>query len=285
MTTAKEQKIAQKEKKRLENWANKGISASSYVTIKWIAIITMLAHHIGIILNNTTAISYTSYSALLGIGRLAFPLFCFLLIESFYYTKSKPKHLLKLGILAIVSEIPFDLLNEKEWFSLSYQNVIITLTLGFIMLLVMEYIVPKFLSFFLQKTKLKSKIQSVFEFIINAEICHLFVNLAVLCRSDYDWSGIILIALLWFARKIKYRRLFTIIAICSFVLMNLYNSNLNLISILTIPIIFIALSDNKCKGLLPLYFLEKKPFRIIATIFYPLHLFILGYINYFFIAT
>lgn len=281
MTTAKEQGIVQNNKKHFESWADKGITSSSYVTIKWIAIISMLTHHISVILNNASAISYTNYVACFGIGRLAFPLFCFLLVESFYFTKNKIKHLIKLILLAIISEIPFDLFTEKEWFSLTNQNVIITLAIGFMMLLIMEYIVPKFLSFFLPKANPKGKMFVLFELIINAEICHLLVNLAVLCHSDYDWKGIILIALLWYARKLKHRRIGTVIAICAFILMNLYYSYIYLIVVFTIPIIFIALSENKCKGLIPLFFFEKKPFRIIASIFYPLHLFILGFINIF----
>ena len=43
------------------------------------------------------------------IGSLAFPLFCFLLVEGFMHSSSLKKYAASLGILAVVSEIPFDL--------------------------------------------------------------------------------------------------------------------------------------------------------------------------------
>lgn len=40
------------------------------------------------------------------IGSLAFPLFCFLLVEGFMHSSSLKKYAASLGILAVVSEIP-----------------------------------------------------------------------------------------------------------------------------------------------------------------------------------
>lgn len=110
----------------------KGISGS---TLKIIAIITMLIDHIGagvlgrllvvrgmneaadlnawIDANSTLVITYQMMRF---VGRLAFPIFCFLLIEGFEHTHDVKKYALRLLSFCLVSEIPFDLLfNGKYW--------------------------------------------------------------------------------------------------------------------------------------------------------------------------
>ena len=104
----------------------KGISGS---TLKIIAIITMLIDHIGagvlgrllvvrgmneaadlnawIDANSTLVITYQMMRF---VGRLAFPIFCFLLIEGFEHTHDVKKYALRLLSFCLVSEIPFDLL-------------------------------------------------------------------------------------------------------------------------------------------------------------------------------
>ena len=81
------------------------ISSRDYYIIKWIAIITMIIDHIGAFCK----ISASNTIFFRTVGRIAFPLFCFMLVECFFFTKNKIKHLIKLLIIAIISEIPFNM--------------------------------------------------------------------------------------------------------------------------------------------------------------------------------
>ena len=77
----------------------KGFSGS---TLKLIAIITMLIDHIGaaviarlLIAGQGSEMLYKIYYAMRAVGRVAFPIFCFLLVEGFFYTGSRKKYALR----------------------------------------------------------------------------------------------------------------------------------------------------------------------------------------------
>ena len=112
----------------------KGLSGS---TLKLIAIITMLIDHIGaaviarlLIAGQGSEMLYKIYYAMRAVGRVAFPIFCFLLVEGFFYTGSRKKYALRLFGFALLSEIPFDLAFSGKILEFGYQNVFFTLLIG-----------------------------------------------------------------------------------------------------------------------------------------------------------
>lgn len=134
----------------------KGISGS---TLKLIAIFTMLIDHTAAtILDNTlmkngmSTLDYSNTQAIQQfyqdngllisidqimrmIGRVAFPIFCFLLVEGMVHTRNKWKYAMRLAIFALVSEIPFDLAFYAKPFYWGYQNVYFTLLIGLLVLI------------------------------------------------------------------------------------------------------------------------------------------------------
>lgn len=106
--------------------------------LKLIACVSMLLDHVGATLvmllfsvgpNEYKGILLDLYDALRCIGRLAFPIYCFLLAEGSAHTRNPLRYGLRLAFLALLSEIPFDLafFGGIEW---SHQNVMLTLLLG-----------------------------------------------------------------------------------------------------------------------------------------------------------
>ncbi len=93
----------------------------SQESLKILACITMLIDHVG-----ATIIPDMNLRI---IGRLAFPIYCFLLVEGIRHTRNVKKYALRLLIGALLSEIPFDLLffGRITW---AHQSVMATLLLG-----------------------------------------------------------------------------------------------------------------------------------------------------------
>jgi TraX protein. len=74
--------------------------------LKIIAIVTMVLDHTAF-----TFLVYGTpeYMVLRSIGRLSFPIFCFLLAQGFVYTRNRKKYTLRMLIFALVSEWPYHL--------------------------------------------------------------------------------------------------------------------------------------------------------------------------------
>lgn len=142
--------------------------------LKFLACAIMLLDHIGATL--------IPWGTLRIIGRLAFPIFCFLLAEGAHYTRSPRNYLLRLGIGAVLSELPFDLALFGSW-SWQHQSVMVTLLLGAMALLAMK-----------QMTRPLLKVL----------VLLLFACLADFMNTDYGGAGVLMIALFGLTRERKY---------------------------------------------------------------------------------
>ncbi len=80
------------------------------------------------------------YRAGRAVGRVSFILFTYLIVEGFFYTRSRGRFLLRLFLFALISEIPFDLALSGKLTDWGVQNVYWTLFLGVLTLTIWEYL-------------------------------------------------------------------------------------------------------------------------------------------------
>lgn len=114
-----------------------GVSGS---VLKLVAVITMLIDHLAAYLCDTfpeffryrfaavSGLDINVYWIMRTVGRTAFPLFGFLIVEGYLHTRNRLRYAITLLIGALVSELPFDLLQQGRWYQ--HQNVFFTLLFG-----------------------------------------------------------------------------------------------------------------------------------------------------------
>lgn len=171
----------------------------SQETLKIIACVTMFLDHFGALCTPATDVAFFQmvsargmlfisvemYYILRCIGRLAFPIYCFLLAEGAHYTKNPGKYALRLGIGMLLAEIPFDCAFYGG-FTWEHQSVMVTLLLGFGAIELMK-----------QTDNYLLKISAVFPFALAAEW---------LC-TDYGGYGVAMMALFAMTRELPHARL------------------------------------------------------------------------------
>lgn len=228
--------------KKYENM--KVLSGSS---LKMIALITMIIDHIGAFLlsqaqfANEPIVSIGSHAITLyfivrKIGRLAFPIYCFLITEGYLHTHDKKRYGLNLLIFALISEIPWNL-EHSGHLLYSGQNVFFTLFLGYLAICAYE--------------RFKDDRYKMFTCLFG-----LFA-LSILLRADYGSRGLGFILFLYIMRDRKILQ--AIVGSCFF-------SGAYAIIVAFLPINMY----NGERG-----FIKTKAAKYAFYIAYPLHIFIL----------
>lgn len=139
--------------------------------LKVLAVVTMLIDHIG-------AILFPSVLLFRIIGRLSFPLFCFLISEGLLYTANLKGYLERLFFFALISEVPYDLAFHGTVYYPQSQNVFFTLFLGLAAI--------SFLHSYLGSRPASA--------LVLALVCVLF---AEALHTDYGWFGVMLIIIFY----------------------------------------------------------------------------------------
>jgi hypothetical protein len=152
----------------------------SSFALKILAMTAMLIDHIGAAFE--PYMPHSVYLLCRTAGRLAMPLFCFMIAEGLFHTRDAKKYLLRLALFAMVSEVPFDLLFNGVWLEFSSQNVGFTLFFGFMCIMMFD-------SFAAQGRKLEALLS----------VLAAVLAVAIL-RSDYTVYGVYYIFIFYYFR-------------------------------------------------------------------------------------
>lgn len=232
----------------------------SYFAIKIIALITMFIDHLGyILLNNNESMRI--------IGRISFPLICFLLVNGYFHTKDKVKYLVRMTVFAFLSEPCFDF-SSYMCVNMYKQNVFFTLVLGLLCLMATE----KYIGTLVDKIKAIPQIISIPVGCISILSVFMFWN--VMAGGNYGWYGILLIYLFYWTygdSEINKTYMAIALAIANVMFAFVTGNFIQMYSILAIPVI--ALFKEKKLEV-------SKRTKIICYVFYPVHLLLLGLIRF-----
>ena len=184
---------------------------------------------------------WTLYWLMRKIGRLAFPIFCFLIAEGYQNTRSKGRYALRLLIFAILSEIPFNLMCGGDLLYRNSQNVFFTLFLGLLLIHIFASLSSEF-----------------WKYLAMSAVCVL----AYFLKADYGLNGVLLVFMFHLFRNMPaVQPLFAypllsgeICAVAACIPINLYNGK---------------------RG-----FIKSSLLKIAFYVFYPAHILLLVYLRY-----
>lgn len=223
--------------------------------LKIIAIISMLIDHSALILHSELSFmnahlfsvgstNVTIYFIMRKIGRLAFPLFCFLISEGVDKTKNLKKYCIRLLSFAIISEIPFNLMMCGKLIYPAKQNIYFTLFLGVLIIYIFNNAKNEIIKFALMS----------------------FVSaLSIIMCVDYGLCGVLVILLMYVLKNRPSIRVLLsypllsggLYALAAFIPIGLYNNQ---------------------RG-----FIKSNSLKLVFYLFYPLHILLLIAIKLIFI--
>jgi hypothetical protein len=159
--------------------------------LKVIAMVTMLIDHIGYLFLPSMMIFRT-------IGRIAFPIFAYLIGIGYDHTSSLKKYVLRLFIFALVTQIPYSFFNRNLTFEPYNLNILFTLVLGLIFI--------HLINDSIQLLKGKGSIKYL-RILMNISVLFMilyineFVKFVGYGRGlEYGWYGIVLILIFYYTK-------------------------------------------------------------------------------------
>ena len=265
----------------------------SWSQLKLIAYITMLIDHTAhILLQNGIMVTYPQcfpyvkpvMILMRGIGRIAFPIFSFLLVEGLIHTRSRIRYMLRILLLAIISEPVFDYANNGVFYYADYQNVFITLLIAATTMCVLSLIE--------QNNRLNKNIYVLY--VLQGIVVIVGCFLAEFLKVDYGMSGIIIPLIMGVIRRLKLDSssafaIYFVATIIARVIRNIVNAPTYILNPEMWYEKYLMYTINNLQifailALIPIFMYDGtkgKPMpKAVYYLFYPVHLSSLGLIGY-----
>ena len=222
--------------------------------LKYLAVISMLVDHTAATVvrrlytaassGSTELLSASFYKSLYfymrRFGRLAFPIYCFLIVEGITHTKNINKYIGRMFLFAVLSEFPFDFALHHGQPFFTKQNVYFTLLIGLLVLTAVR--------------ELRGKV------VLQIAVMIFGMLLAKLLKTDYNYKGVFIIEMLYILRSSRIR-----MCSCGAAFMYYYEK-------LPTPLAFIPIFFYNGK--------RGRQLKYFFYFFYPGHLLLLGIITY-----
>lgn len=204
------------------------------------------------------------------VGRLAFPIFAFLIVEGFTHTSDLKKYIKRLFIFALISEIPFNLIYTGSWVFPFHQNVMFTLLLGLLCISEIDKIK--------NNKELKTRAKSIFKIII-------FLLISIIGFVDYGITGVLTIITFYIFKDFKFAWIGQLISLILLYIV-FFKGQSVVINIFDFEY-FLPLQSIGILSLIPIWLYNGKKGKKNKIIqytfysFYPVHMLVLYLIYYF----
>ena len=141
------------------------------------------------------------------IGRIAFPIFAFMIAEGYRHTKNLKQYVLRIFIGALLAEIPFDMMISGNIFYPYHQNVLWTFLIGLLLIIAID--------------KVNSRFSSIGAVLINNALVLIGFLSGYGFITDYYGAGVMMVVVFYIFKGYSWKD-----KICQFVCLYILNVKL-----------------------------------------------------------
>ncbi len=205
------------------------------------------------------------------LGRIAYPIFAFMIVEGYHHTGNRKKYVLRLLVFAVLSEIPFNLVMGGGAIYPFHQNVLWTFLLGLAMIYLNEKV---------------SERKMIIRILVGAATVLLGYILGLLTMVDYNHAGVLTVMMFWFLRGRKWWNYAGQFICLAYINMELLRGQSFAVDLFGSEV-FVPYQAFAILALIPIWLYRgkqgyyNKTVKYIYYAFYPVHLLILGLIVHF----